>query len=97
MFRRSIRDRAAAACILASTIVSHADFVGKEAGKAVVFVGIGAFCTCGVTHSRKSFEHHKTQVQLVVAVLFGHYDLLQISRHHVSVNSSTSRSHYRST
>ena len=55
---------AVAACILASTIVFYADFVGAEAGKAVVFVGIGAVCVRLASliqeyHSNTTLEHHK--------------------------------------
>ena len=93
---------AVAACILASTIVFYADFVGAEAGKAVVFVGIGAVCVrvwCRHIHSFKkkitqthdTLEHRYNWSLLCCSDITISYEDFEILCHYV--NSSTSRSH----
>ena len=91
---------AVAACILASTIVFYADFVGAEAGKAVVFVGIGAVCVRVVSliqenHSNTTNKHRYNWSLLCCSDITISYEDFETSCQ--CVNSSTSRSHYRST
>ena len=92
---------AVGACVLASTVVFYADFVGAEAGKAVVAVGIAAVLLqfivavrCVSPHLSLSLQQREHKHRYCSDIMISYEDFETFCPY---VNFSTSRSHYRST